>query len=64
MKYVYSLIMLMLITGCSSQQAYSTGQAYQREQCNKINDNNERARCMEDANKSQEEYQRQQKEAK
>jgi hypothetical protein len=64
MKRVFSLLMLMLITGCSSQQAYSTGQAYQREQCNKINDNNERARCMEDANKSQEEYQRQQKEAK
>jgi hypothetical protein len=45
--------------GCSSQQAYSTGQAMQRNECNKINDFQDRQRCMEKANMSHDAYQRQ-----
>lgn len=47
------------IASCSSQQAYSTGQAVQRNECNKINDSQERQRCMEKANMSHDVYQRQ-----
>lgn len=47
------------LSACSSQQAYSTGQAYQRNECNKINDNVERSRCMDAANTGYDEYQRQ-----
>lgn len=49
---------------CSSQQAYSTGQAVQRNECNKINDFQDRQRCMEKANMSHETYQRQAEAAK
>ena len=58
MRLIYIVLILILITGCSSQQAYSTGQAYQRGECNSINDNSERMRCMDAANMSYEEYQR------
>ena len=60
---IYILLASVLIVSCTSQQAYDTGQAYQRNECNKINDNVERMRCMDAANTSYEEYQRQ-KEAK
>jgi uncharacterized protein YceK len=63
MRLVYIIFILTLISGCSSQQAYNTGQAYQRNECNKINDNAERGSCMDAANKTFEEYNRQ-KEAK
>jgi hypothetical protein len=59
MRLIYIFFVLTFISGCSSQQAYSTGQAYQRNECNKINDNAERARCMDAANKTFEEYKRQ-----
>lgn len=49
---------------CSSQQAYSTGQAVQRNECNKINDFQDRQRCMEKANMSHDAYQRQVEAAK
>lgn len=44
--------------GCTSQQLYGTGQAWQRNQCNKIVDMQERNRCMESTNTSYEDYQR------
>ena len=57
MKLMVNILLVsVLITACSSQQAYSTGQAYQRNACNKINDNAERIRCMDAANKTFEEY--------
>jgi hypothetical protein len=51
-------------TACSSPQAYGTGQAWQRNECNKIIDAQERQRCMANANVSYETYQRQQDELK
>jgi hypothetical protein len=49
---------------CSSPQAYGTGQAWQRNECNKIIDTQERQRCVANANVSYETYQRQQDELK
>jgi hypothetical protein len=54
------LLSLAGISACSSQQAYGTGQAWQRNECNKINDAPERSRCLAGTNTSYEDYKRQQ----
>jgi len=51
-------------TACSSQQLYASGQAQQRNECDKIVDFQERQKCMARANTSYETYQRQTEEAK
>lgn len=48
-----------LFTACSSQQAYGTGQAWQRNECYRINDAQERSRCLSSASTSFDEYKRQ-----
>lgn len=53
-----------VVSGCSSRQAYASGQAWQRNECNKLVDMQERQRCMSKANASYESYQRQAEEAK
>ncbi|WP_425259065.1 hypothetical protein ACPOLB_26525 [Rubrivivax sp. RP6-9] len=45
--------------GCSSQQVYGAGQAWQLQECSKIMDAQERNRCMSSANTSYDEYKRQ-----
>jgi hypothetical protein len=50
---------LLVAAGCSSQQSYGTGQAWQRNECNKINDTQDRQRCMARANESHDSYQKQ-----
>jgi hypothetical protein len=50
--------------GCSSQQVYGAGQAWQRQECNKIIDARERERCMKSASTSYDEYKRQAEAAK
>jgi len=49
---------------CSSQQLYASGQAQQRNECDKIVDFQDRQKCMAKANTSYETYQRQAEEAK
>jgi hypothetical protein len=43
---------------CSPQQFYGVGQTWQRNECNKIIDSQERARCNASASKSFDAYQR------
>ncbi len=52
------LVSAVAMAGCSSQQLYSSGQAWQRDKCNKINDSIERNKCLESARVSFEKYQR------
>lgn len=47
------------LSGCSSRQAYGAGQAWQRNECNKLPDYEQRNQCMESTAMSFEEYQRQ-----
>jgi hypothetical protein len=54
------LFSLAGLAACSSQQTYGSGQAWQRNECNKINDPQERSRCLAGANTSYEDYRRQQ----
>jgi hypothetical protein len=53
------LLASALCAACSTQQTYATGQAWQRGECNKIIDTQDRRRCMERANESFDTYQRQ-----
>lgn len=52
------------LPACSSQQLYGTGQAWQRQECNKIIDAQERGRCLASASTSYDEYRRQSEAAK
>jgi hypothetical protein len=49
----------LALHGCSSQQAYGAGQAWQRQECSRINDAQERNRCMASASTSYDDYKRQ-----
>jgi len=55
-----SLIALAAIfcAACSSAQLYGAGQAWQKAECNKIDDREERGRCMANANQPLDRYQR------
>ncbi len=47
---------LPLLGGCTAEQAYSGGQAWQRTECNRLPDGLERTRCLERADTSYETY--------
>jgi len=49
-------IVLGALPGCTSQQMYASGQAYQRQQCERLPDMGERQRCLEKASMSYEDY--------
>lgn len=46
-------------TGCTTQQLYSTGQAWQRNECNRLMDQQERSRCLWSTITSYEAYKQQ-----
>jgi len=48
----------LLLPGCTAEQIYSSGQAWQRNQCVKILDQAEYERCMRDADMAYDEYKR------
>ena len=63
---VLSLALLALahtLTACSSQQLYGAGQAWQRNECFKIADQQERSRCLASSSTSYEQYKREAKAA-
>lgn len=51
----------LLLTACSSQQLYTTGQNYQRNQCQQLPNQSDRERCLERAGGSYDGYQREQR---
>ena len=53
-----ALAALAGLAACSSQQLYSAGQAWQRTECHKLNDAQERNRCLASSATSYEQYQR------
>ncbi len=59
-----TMIVATAIPGCSSQQLYGVGQSWQRQECNRINDTQDRNRCMASANTSHDDYTRQAESAK
>jgi hypothetical protein len=57
-------LLTLALSGCSMQQLYGGGRAWQRGECQKINDRDERNRCLARADMPHDEYQRQADEAK
>jgi prophage tail gpP-like protein len=49
----------LVLAACSSQQTYGLGQGWQRTECNKMPDADQRQRCMASAAMSFDEFQRQ-----
>ena len=47
-----------LTAGCSSQIAYYSAQGWQRQQCFKVDDPQQRQRCLKSTSTSYEDYQR------
>ncbi len=57
---LYGLICFSVAAlGCTTQEAYITGQEWQRDQCNQMIDSMDRSRCIERTNMSYEDYKRQ-----
>ncbi len=51
--------LLLAGTGCTTQQLYNTGQAWQRNECGRIMDQQERSRCLSSTSTSYEAYKQQ-----
>jgi uncharacterized lipoprotein len=56
--FVLGFLSMLALAGCSSEQMYSTGQAYQRNECLKIPDPKESQECLNKANKRYDDYKR------
>ena len=53
-----SLFAVLLLAGCAGEQMFATGQAWQRNQCQQMPDDAQRARCLERADTRYEDYRR------
>jgi hypothetical protein len=57
MRLFLIFITLSALAACSSQALYQTGQAWQKQECQKLQDRDERGRCEKSAATSFERYQ-------
>jgi hypothetical protein len=57
------MLAVALLMACSTQQLYATGQQWQRNQCQKIDDRAQRTRCEDGVALSFDEYQAQRRDA-
>ncbi|MFZ5875691.1 MAG: hypothetical protein ACOYXU_04690 [Nitrospirota bacterium] len=46
---LFAVVLLLLVSACSSRQLYDAGEGWRRHECNRLLDYDERARCMETA---------------
>ena len=54
-----AVLLALLMSACSAEQAYYAGQTWQQNECNKIVDREQRDRCLSRAGGSYESYMRQ-----
>jgi hypothetical protein len=59
-----AVLALPFLAACSTEQVYGAGQAWQKAECSRIIDAQERSRCMASTNTSYEDYKRQQEAAR
>lgn len=59
-----TLLISLAASGCTSQLGYSSAQAWQHNECNKIIDRSEQERCLNATNTSYEDYKRQTEDVK
>lgn len=57
-------LLAVALSACTSQQWYGAGQGWQKNECHKIIDANERSRCLKNADTNYDAYQRQADDAK
>lgn len=57
MKKTLFMMLLAALSGCTSQQLYASGQGWQKQECQKILDREQRMRCEHSAATSYERYQ-------
>jgi hypothetical protein len=50
-------MLALLLAGCSTQVLYNSAQAWQKQECLKLQDRDERTRCEKSAARSYEDYQ-------
>ncbi len=55
-----SLVAVLALAGCSAPQLYGGGQAWQKTECQRLQDAAERNRCMASTNRSYDDYKREQ----
>jgi hypothetical protein len=55
-----ALAAVVSLAGCSGPQLYGGGQAWQKTECQKLQDAAERNRCMASTNRSYDDYKREQ----
>ena len=56
--------LLALLSACSTDQFWQIGQAWQRDHCMKLQDHQDRSRCLADMSRSREDYARQVEDAR
>ena len=58
MRYISVIYLLLFVslTGCSAKQGYISLRDWQRQQCETVNDRDQRERCLEDSTQRYEEY--------
>lgn len=56
MKILTTLTLLLCLAGCSSPQLYASGQGWQKQECQKMLDREQRTRCEQSAATSYERY--------
>jgi hypothetical protein len=54
-----ALASLTLLSACSTDQFWNIGQAWQRDHCMKLQDQQDRSRCLADMSRSRDDYERQ-----
>ena len=57
MKRPLLLMLVVALAGCSSQQLYANGQGWQKQECQKMPEREQRTRCEQSAATSFEHYQ-------
>jgi hypothetical protein len=50
------VLALLLLAACTSRQIYNSAAGWRQNECQKILENDERARCMQTANKDYDSY--------
>jgi hypothetical protein len=54
--HVLILVSMLVLAGCSGRQIYQSAAGWRQNECQKILEDAERARCMEQANKDYDTY--------
>jgi PBP1b-binding outer membrane lipoprotein LpoB len=53
-----SLALATLLAGCSTEQAYTAGQGWRKNQCYQLTNPQDRQRCLKEADQSYDSYQK------